>query len=255
MSVVKNEIPILEYDSDPAAVIRPGHGLLGITLPKKAVFAFLRDEVDRFGAEHGAETVTFFESATKKYPVYVMDSGGAGICLVQAPVGAPAATQILDWLIAGGVKEIISCGSCGALAPIRENAFLIPVRALCDEGTSYHYLPPARFAETSEKANAAIRKALTKRGVRWEEVTVWSTDGFFRETPEKVRYRLSEGCRAVDMECSALAACSEMRGAVFGQILFTADTLADPARYDERSWGEDSVALALRLAVESVLNI
>ena len=57
------------------------------------------------------------------------------------------------------------------------------------------------------------------------------------------------------MECSALAACAEMRGAIFGELLFAADTLADAELYDERNWGDDSAAYALNLCIEAVLNI
>ena len=51
-------------------------------------------------------------------------------------------SKVLEYLIAGGVTKIISVGSCGVLEDIPENRFLIPVSALRDEGTSYHYLPP-----------------------------------------------------------------------------------------------------------------
>ena len=47
--------------------------------------------------------------------------------------------------------------------------------------------------------------------MRYKEVITWSTDGFFRETKEKVAYRKSEGCSVVEMECSALAAVSAFR--------------------------------------------
>ena len=57
------------------------------------------------------------------------------------------------------------------------------------------------------------------------------------------------------MECSALAACAEMRGAIFGELLFAADTLSDAELYDERNWGDDSAAYALNLCIEAVLNI
>ena len=208
MAIMKNDIPILEYDADPLGVIMPDHEHININLPKKAVFAFPRDDVDRYAKEHNAVAVAHFESATKEYPVYLLDVDGQQICLVQAPVGAPAATQILDWLIAYGVRELISCGSCGVLVDIPENAFLVPYKALRDEGTSYHYLPPERFVEVSEKARYAVEKTMKNHGLPYIEVVTWSTDGFFRETKEKVAYRKSEGCSVVEMECSALAACA-----------------------------------------------
>lgn len=255
MSVMTNDIPILEYDTDLSAVIMPDHEYININLPQKAVFAFLRDDVDRYAKEHNAVVVTYFVSATKEFPVYVLEIEGQQICLMQAPVGASAATQILDWLIAYDVREIISCGSCGVLDDIPENTFLIPCKALRDEGTSYHYLPPERFVDVSERARYAIKKTMKDHGLPYMEVITWSTDGFYRETKEKVLYRKREGCSVVEMECSALAACAEMRGAIFGELLFAADTLSDAELYDERNWGDDSAAYALNLCIEAVLNI
>ena len=255
MSLIKNEIPILEYDTDRASVIMPDHEKLPIVLPRKAVFAFLGDAVDRYAAGHHAEAVSHFESATKHYPIYLLDMDGEQVCLVQAPVGAPAAAQILDWLIAYGVREIISGGSCGVLVDIPEDTFLVPCRALRDEGTSYHYLPPSRFVGVSERARHAIEKTMRKHRLPYREVVTWSTDGFFRETKEKAAYRKEEGCAVVEMECAALAACAELRGAVWGELLFTADTLADAEHYDARSWGADSVEYALELCLEAVLNL
>ena len=49
----------------------------------------------------------------------------------------------------------------------------------------------------------------------------------------------------VEMECAALAACAEFRGAKFGQFLFTADSLAQVESYDEREWGLSSWKPAL----------
>lgn len=255
MSVMKNDIPILEYDSDPAGVIAPDHENLGLRLPRKAVLAFPGKALERYAEEHAVKVEGHFESATRDYPVYIINAGGQAICLMQAPVGAPAAAQILDWLISYGVREVISCGCCGALEDFDEDVFLVPCRALRDEGTSYHYLPPARFVDVSPAALNAIERAMTDQNLLYREVTTWSTDGFYRETKEKVECRRSEGCSVVEMECAALAACAKFRGAVFGEILFTADTLADTGNYDERGWGRDSAEAAIQLGVDSVLNI
>ena len=255
MSIIKNEIPILEYDSNPTAVIMPDHENMDLVLPRKAVFAFLRDDVDRYAKERNAVVAAQFVSATKVYPVYTLEVEGQKICLAQAPVGAPAAAQILDWLIAYGVREIISGGSCGVLVDIPENTFLVPRKALRDEGTSYHYLPPERFVDVSEKARSAIEQTMKNHNLPYMEVVTWSTDGFFRETKDKVAYRKNEGCSVVEMECSALAACAQMRGAIWGELLFTAETLAEAEHYDERNWGDDSAGYALELCIESVINI
>lgn len=255
MSIMKNPIPILEFDTDQTAVIMPDHEERHIQLPRKAVYAFLGQYVDDYAQKHHARQAAEFVSATKGYPIYVTEYQGEEVCLCQAPVGSAPSAQLLDWLIGHGVREIISTGSCGVLVPMAENLFLIPSKALRDEGASYHYAPPSRFIKVNDAARKAIREAMEAHGLNYEEVTTWSTDGFFRETKEKVAYRKEEGCTVVEMECSALAACAQLRGAVWGEILFTADSLADIETYDERGFGGDSYEYALMLSFEAALRI
>ena len=90
---------------------------------------------------------------------------------------------------------------------------------------------------------------------KYQEVFTWSTDGFFRETKEKVAYRKAEGCSVVEMECSALAACAKFRKVTWAMLLFSADTLADPHKYQEREWGKTSISIALELALDAVLSV
>lgn len=255
MAIIKNEIPILEYDTDLSAVIMPDHEKLGLHLPAKCVFVFLGETVERYAHSCGAKELAVFGSETKNYPVYIMDYQGEQICLMQAPVGAAAATQILDWLIAYGVREVISGGCCGALTDFNENVFLVPCKALRDEGTSYHYMEPSRFVEVDPRARRAIEQMLCEHGLAFREVITWSTDAFYRETKDKVAYRKSEGCEVVEMECSALAACARMRGIIWGELLYTADSLANAEKYDERNWGRDSLEYAMKLCLDAVIKI
>ena len=232
----KHEIPILEFDDNPQAVIMPTHEGLDLHLPEKCVYAFLEDEIDRFAKAVGAKEVASFVSATKTYPVYVMEHQGEEICLAQAPVGSAAAAQFMDWLIGYGVKKIISAGSCGVLVDIEENAFLILTKALRDEGASYHYVAPSRYIEVDGRALTAIETVLKQESIPYQEVA----------------YRIEEGCSVVEMECASLAAVAQLRGAVWGLLLFTADSLADLENYDQRDWGSEAFEKALELCLEMV---
>ncbi|MBF9605930.1 nucleoside phosphorylase [Streptococcus pseudopneumoniae] len=242
--IQKHAIPILEFDDNPQAVIMPNHEGLDLHLPKKCVYAFLGEEIDRYAREVGADCVGEFVSATKTYPVYVVNYKGEEICLAQAPVGSAPAAQFMDWLIGYGV-----------LADIEENAFLVTVRALRDEGASYHYVAPSRYMEMQPEAIAAIEQVLEVRGIPYEEVLTWTTDGFYRETAEKVAYRKEEGCAVVEMECSALVAVAQLRGVLWGELLFTADSLADLDQYDSRDWGSEAFEKALELSLASVVQL
>lgn len=255
MGVIKNAIPILEFDTETTAVINPNHDELNLTLPAKCVFAFLGEYIDEYAKHSETIQVETFISATKHYPIYITKYKGTEICLCQAPVGAAAATQLMDFLIAYGVKEIISAGSCGVLEKFPEGIFLVPYKALRDEGTSYHYAPPSRFMDIDSSARKAIEQTILEHGMEYSEIITWSTDGFYRETKEKVAYRKSEGCTTVEMECSALAACAKLRNVVWGMILYTADTLADVEKYDERNFGGNAHEYALKLCLDAVLKI
>lgn len=251
----KHEIPILEFDDNPQAVIMPTHEDLDLNLPARCVYAFLEEEIERYANAIGAEKVGEFVSATKTYPVYVMTYNGEEICLAQAPVGSAAAAQFLDWLIGYGVKQIISTGTCGVLVDMPENVFLIPTRALRDEGASYHYVAPSRYIEVNRRALTAIETVLRQASIPYQEVMTWSTDGFYRETPDKVAYRIEEGCSVVEMECAALAAVAQLRDAVWGLLLFTADSLADLENYDQRDWGSEAFGEALVLCLDIIVQM
>lgn len=254
MALYKHSIPILEHDDNPIAVLSHDRQP-EIVVPQKVIYAFLGTTVETYAKRHNAEVIEVFETITKDYPVYRITYKDQELCLCQAPLGGAAAVQLMDWLIGHGAKHIISAGSCGTLAAIPENTFLVPVKALRDEGASYHYLAPSRYVETSGSIRSAIEKVLSEQELNYTECTTWTTDGFFRETADMVAYRREEGCLTVEMECASLAACAKFRGVEFGQLLYTADSLADAQKYDERGWGFDSLEPALALCLEIAVNM
>ena len=106
--------------------------------------------------------------------------------------------------------------------------------------------------EVDSRALTAIETVLKGKEIPYQEVMTWSTDGFYRETPDKVAYRIEEGCSVVEMECASLAAVAQLRDAVWGLLLFTADSLADLENYDQRDWGSQAFEKALGLSIEMV---
>lgn len=254
MAITRHDFPILEFDTEAKAILMPDRKRL-YDLPEKCVFAFLGDYVEQHAATLKSAKVAEFDTVTKLFHVYQTEYEGQEICFCHAPLGAAASVQYLDFLIAYGVRQVVACGCCGTLRDIPENQILIPVSALRDEGTSYHYLPPSREIAINTAAVRAIKAAADHFGIPHQECKTWTTDGFYRETRDMVDYRRQEGCEVVEMECSALAACAEFRAAVFGQILFTGDTLVSPTGHDDRGWGEASWETALKLAFEAVHRI
>lgn len=254
MALIKNEIPILEYDTEEQAVLMPGERW-NYEFTENVVMLFMEPEIDDYVASHDCEVVGEFVSVTKNFIVYKTVHKGEEITFCQAPLGGAGAVQIMEQLIKGGAKKNIAAGCCGSLVEDTEGDYFIPTAALRQEGTSYHYLPPAREVLLDEEAILAIDKALIKNKMPYRKCKTWTTDGFYRETKEMIRYRKEEGYSVVEMECASMAACAKMRKVVFGQLLFTADSLADTENHDGRNWGNDHFAYAMMLAFDAALEV
>ena len=168
----KHELPILEYDDASPEVLRPNHDAEDLHLPEKCVYAFLGDTIDQYARQVGAEVAETFETTTKTYPIYIVRQNGMEFCLCQAPLGASAAAQFMDCLVACGCKKIIAAGSCGVLTELAENEFLVPVKALRDEGT---YLSSFLEAETDG----------TLRGGQLQPVIDYAAAYHYRFCPEQ----------------------------------------------------------------------
>ena len=111
MPLFKNDVPILEYDTSERSLFGIKAELQSLKLPKKAVYALLGSCIDEYAAARNAETAAVIPTITRDYPIYIVDQDGEEICLCQAPMGAPAAVQNLEILLACGVKPVISAGS------------------------------------------------------------------------------------------------------------------------------------------------
>ncbi|MCI8327550.1 MAG: nucleoside phosphorylase [Lachnospiraceae bacterium] len=254
MALIKNEIPIMEYDTEKTAVLMPGHSW-DYQFAKRAVLLFMEEEIDDYVRSHHCKIVGRFESITKAFLVYETEIDDQRVSFVQAPLGGAGAVQVMEQMIAGGAKKLIAAGCCGALESDMEGDLFIPTAALRQEGTSYHYLPPSREVELSKEAIDAIEKILKKRKLPYRKCKSWTTDGFYRETKEMVLYRKSEGYSVVEMECASMAACAKMRNVIFGQLLFTADSLANVEKHDCRNEGKDFFSTALELALLAALEL
>jgi uridine phosphorylase len=190
------------------------------------------------------------------WPVYEVTYQGKRFAFYKARLGAPACVGSFEDVIAFGTKRIILLGNCGVLdASIRDCGIIIPTRASRDEGTSYHYAPPADYIDVNQKYIPEFKAVCNQFGYPYVEGTTWTTDGFYRETPKKMEARKKMGAICVEMECAALMACAAKRGVKIGQLLYTADTLADPSCYDPRDWGALSVGFALQLLFEIVSQL
>lgn len=215
------------------------------------MIAYLGPMVDLYAQRKGGRVANLEGTISGDHPFWELQTDAGPVMLVRGYLGGPAAVLLADELFRHGVKECIGVGSCGALAPLNEGEWIVPSRALRDEGASYHYLPPSRWVDLDAKMTERCASTVQSRGFSVLSTSVWTTDAILRETPDLIEARRQEGCAAVDMECASVAACAQSQGVAFGQLFYTADSLAD-AEYDPRGWGVASREIALELALDAI---
>ncbi len=234
------QVPILEYDPSRRAIIEPEQRPPSDAVPRACVMCFFRDVLDQLQREGSAEVAAELRSEMGINPVYRVEVDGQAVAAVHPGIGAPLAAGHMEEMIALGARAFTACGGAGVLDPRMEVGHVFVVRrALRDEGTSYHYLPPSREVELDPMAAETLEKVLQKAGVPYSAGKVWTTDAYYRETYGRVQKRRAEGCMMVEMECAAFAAVARFRGVPFGQLLYGGDDVSAET-WDSRQWTERS---------------
>jgi uridine phosphorylase len=138
---------------------------------------------------------------------------GVEFGVVGCAVGASFAVLLAEQMFASGCRFLISITSAGQIAPAGPPPYFILIeRALRDEGTSYHYLPPSRFAEASPELIKTLRPFVGGDRISLRCGDVWTTDAPYRETEEAIAAHRKAGILAVEMEAAALYAFSQASG-------------------------------------------
>jgi uridine phosphorylase len=137
---------------------------------------------------------------------------GLGYGLIDCAVGAAFAVLVAEELFASGCKLLISVTSAGQIVPVREPPYFIIIdRALRDEGTSYHYLPPSDYCLADERLVRLAETSLAAAGMPIQTGAAWTTDAPFRETADAIEAARAAGILAVEMEAAALYAFAAAR--------------------------------------------
>lgn len=142
--------------------------------------------------------------------LFAFDLDGVGeVGIVHCAVGASFAVLVAEQLFASGCKFLVSVTSAGQIADNGPTPYFVLIdRALRDEGTSYHYLPPTTFAEAPDAALLArIEGTLSRlQGIATYRGATWTTDAPYRETESAIAAARAHDVLAVEMEAAALYA-------------------------------------------------
>ncbi|MCK4409434.1 MAG: nucleoside phosphorylase [Candidatus Eisenbacteria sp.] len=249
------DFPILEFDPAKRAVIEPTEQIDPSLVPEHCVPCFFADVISELVESGRAKEAACMKSEMGRHPLLVMEVDGREVAVYQPGISAAFAAAMLDEVIAHGCRKFIACGAAGVLdGNIDVGHVIVPLAAVRDEGASYHYMPPSREVESSPEGVAAIEKVLTSHGRDYTVGKTWTTDGIYRETPDKVALRRSEGCITVEMESAAFFAVARFRGVTFAQMLYGGDDVSGE-EWDRREWPKRRTAREdlLWLAAEACL--
>lgn len=145
--------------------------------------------------------------------LYDFEFDGQTLGVVGFAVGASFAVLVAEELFASGCRLVISVTSSGRIVEKGDPPYFVLIeKALRDEGTSYHYLPPGEYAALDLELDRALGGAFEDLAVQVYRGASWTTDAPFRETKTAIEAAQRREILCVEMEAAALYAMAETRG-------------------------------------------
>ena len=249
--------PILEFDEDRERIYDPMKTIQPADVSEFCVVCFFQEVITDLVESGRAELVVHSTSEIGPHPFYNVEMDGSVFTVFHPGVGAPLGAALPEEAIAFGCRKFIACGGAGVLdSELTVGHVVVPIAAIRDEGTSYHYMPPTREVHASGDAVRAIERVLERRRIPYVIGRTWTNDAIYRETAGKIKRRREEGCLTVEMEAAAFFAVARYNGVHFGQILYGGDDVSG-SDWDHRGWEKQfsTREKLFWLAAEAVLEL
>ena len=171
----RGRAPLLERDDHSApSVFRPENmlresrrqkGLRSGAVPPFCVLDPDGDIVDHVRTQFGATRSPHW--ACYHTRLWEWERDGVRYGIVGYAVGGAFSVLVAEQLFASGCRLLVNVASAGQISDVGAPPYYILVdRALRDEGTSYHYLPPAAFADADPSLIALAQAAFARSGCR-----------------------------------------------------------------------------------------
>lgn len=177
--------------------------------------------VNRLGLKQSKESrVDFFFH-------YLLSHNQKEISLVGPAIGAPAAVMLLEKLAVYGIKNLFVLGCCGSLQDnIKTGDLIIPIEAIREEGTSFHYADSDFTPRASSKITELVSEVCSDKEAPFHKGKTWTTDAPYRETGERVTEYKNSNVLGVEMELSALFTVAALKRIELGGLLVVSDELS-----------------------------
>jgi len=168
--------------------------------------------------------------------------------------GSPITVELAEEFAAMGVKCMILMTWGGILQPdLNPGDIIVVDKAIRDEGTSYHYLPPAKYVDANSILADQLVEAINAHGGNCTRGTTWTTDAPYRETVDEIKQYRSEGVKTVEMESAGLFTVGQVRNIPTVSVVIGMDSLSEfrwqvPERLDQ-------ILRSLELVYEASLDV
>lgn len=173
----------------------------------------------------------------------VFDLDGVAVGIIGRAVGASFAVLVAEELFVSGCRLLLSVTSAGQITPLGQPPYFVLIeRALRDEGTSYHYLPPAPYSHLAPLLRDQLWDRWDQAQVPLAIGTSWTTDAPFRETEAMIARCRNVGIATVEMEAAALYALATAKGYPIVCFAHVTNTMATEG--DDFEKGPDQGSLA-----------
>ncbi len=226
--------------------------------PELCVSTFSENIIQKFSSLNDTKKISELYTANGAIPVYKIRYRNTDIAFYLSKVGAPACVVGFEEIVAMGAEKFVLFGSCGVLDDDNvKNKLIIPISAVRDEGTSYHYIAPSPEIKADPRSVRILESILSDCGYPYIKGKTWTSDAIYRETLPLIRERKQDGCIAVEMECAAMMAAAKYRHIPFIQFLYGADDLSSDI-WDIRdlaSYGLTNAEKYMVLAFECALAL
>lgn len=142
--------------------------------------------------------------------------------------GSPMTVELAEEFAAMDVKCMILMTWGGLLQPdLKPGDIIVIDRAIRDEGTSYHYLPPAKYINANADLANQLGAEIRASGGTCTRGTTWTTDAPFRETVEEIKQYQEEGVKTVEMESAGLFTVGQVRNIPAVSVVIGMDNLSE----------------------------
>ena len=219
------------------------------------IVTFKQKVVDYAIEKYGAKITASYKTTNGHQDIYSFEVDGKKLQVYFSGIGATVASIIMKEVsVVTGSHKYIFFGSCGVLNEKEcRGKIIVPTSSYRDEGISYHYMAPSDDVEV--RNHGQIEEILKKSDIPFVSGPIWTTDGIYMETINKVNKHKEEGRLAVEMEVSGVEAVARYYDIDNYHILFSADSLDALDKWERVDFGHDNELNLQIKAFEVALKI